>query len=297
MLDEKLSVASSSHENVLPPIPSWLPIPSSYKEAWSDISLERYQMPPGETPEYALEHHVININMGQSLQLERIIDGRLQTGQVFAGAVGICPIHLPHSFRWDKEANILVLRLQNELLTRNAWELLNIERFELVPHLATQDLLIQQIGLALEAELRSNGSSERLYVETMANALAVHLLRHCSTQGRRNIDCRAGLPAHKLKLVMDYINDYLNRELSLDELAAIAQLSPYHFSRVFKQSTGLSPHKYLIQQRVERAKQLLRQRKMNLSEIALACGFTHQSHLNRHFKRLTGVTPKNFLKS
>jgi len=77
-------------------------------------------------------------------------------------------------------------------------------------------------------------------------------------------------------------------------LAAIAQLTPYHFCHSFKQFVGISPHQYVIQQRVERAKQLLVHGKMSLSEIALACGFTHQSHLNRHFKRLTVVTPKTF---
>ena len=98
-------------------------------------------------------------------------------------------------------------------------------------------------------------------------------------------------------MVTDYISDRLDRELSLNELAAIAQLSPYHFSRAFKQSTGISPHQYVIQQRIERAKQLVLQGKMSLADIAIACGFSHQSHLNRHFKRITGVTPKNLLKS
>lgn len=101
----------------------------------------------------------------------------------------------------------------------------------------------------------------------------------------------------QLKLVVDYINDYLDRELSLDELATIAQLSPYHFCRSFKGSTGLTPHQYVIRQRVERAKLLLKDGRMGIAEVAIACGFTHQSHLNRHFKRLTGVTPKNFSKS
>ncbi len=97
--------------------------------------------------------------------------------------------------------------------------------------------------------------------------------------------------------MIDYINDNLGHELSLKELAAIAQISQYHFCRAFKQMTGLSPHQYLIQQRVERAKQLLQTGEMSIGAVAIACGFAHQSHLHRHFKRLTGVTPKTFLNS
>jgi AraC family transcriptional regulator len=106
-----------------------------------------------------------------------------------------------------------------------------------------------------------------------------------------------GLSPTQLKRVTDYINDHLAQELSLEELAAIAQLSPYHFCRSFKRSIGFTPHQYVIRQRVERAKLLLKDGKMGIVEVAIACGFTHQSHLNRHFKRLTGVTPKKFSKS
>lgn len=188
------------------------------------------------------------------------------------------------------------MNLKPQLLSQNAIELLETDHVELIPYFPIQDQLIHQIGLVLQAEMRSQ-SGGRLYAETMANALAVHLLRHCSTQRHRTVSSNGGLPQHKLKLVTDYINDYLERELGLSELSAIAQLSQYHFCRAFKQATGLSPHQYLIQQRVERAKQLLTQGEMMIAEVAIACGFTHQSHLNRHFKRLTGITPKQFLNS
>ena len=297
MLETELSVVGSSPEDGFLQIFPQTPLLSSHKAAWSGISLEHHYLPPGETPEYTVEQYILSINIGQSFQYERIIAGHLQTGLIANGAVGVCPLHLPHMLRWSEAANLLLLKLEPQLLTRHALELLGSDRVELVPYFAVADPLIQQIGLALRAELQLHGSNGRLYAESMANALAVHLLRHCSTQ-RQNIPVYpGGLPLNKLQLVTDYINDYLERELSLNELAAIAQLSPYHFSRAFKQSTGFSPHQYVIQQRVERAKQLLRQGKMSIAEIAIACGFTHQSHLNRHFKRLTGVTPRTLLKS
>lgn len=297
MLEEELPVDNSSEENSFPPVLPRLPVLSSHQCAWRGISLEQFHQPPGETPEYSVDHYIITMNIGQSFQCEQAIEGHYEKELMFHGAIGVCPINSLRWHRWDREINMLLFNLDPELLTRNALELLESDRIELLSRFVIEDPLIQQIGLALKSELQSNKSGGQLYAETMANALAVHLLRNYSTQGDRSIPCKGGLSQHKLRLVIDYINDYLERDLSLDELAAIAQLSPYHFSRAFKQSTGISPHRYVIKQRIERAKQLLLQGKMSLADVAIACGFSHQSHLNRHFKRLTGVTPKTLLKS
>lgn len=125
---------------------------------------------------------------------------------------------------------------------------------------------------------------------------AVHLLSRCR-ETLFNTTKTAGLSPHQIKAVTEYIRNNLSLDLSLSELAACAALSPYHFARLFKQSTGMAPHRYVIYQRVEYAKELLKQRELSITEVALVSGFAHQGHLSRHFKRLTGLTPKNFRES
>ncbi|MCC5643628.1 AraC family transcriptional regulator [Nostoc sp. CHAB 5824] len=270
------------------------PMLSSSKIIWSGMSLEQHCLPPGETPEYSLEQFAITINLGQSFRVERTLDRHLKTGLMFTGAVGLCPMYTSQAIRWDRDANILLLNLQHELLTRNAVELLDTDQYEMLPHLITQDPLVHQIGLGLKAQLQTNSSESRLYAESAATFLAVHLLQNYSTRKSSIQEYVAGLPQQQLKKAVDYIQDNLTQEISLDAIANYLGISRYYFCRLFKQSTGLSLHQYLIQQRVERAKQLLLQGKMSIADIAQACGFSHQSHLHRHFKRSTGVTPKKF---
>ena len=106
---------------------------------------------------------------------------------------------------------------------------------------------------------------------------------------------QGGLSARRLKAVLGYIREHLHAALTLRDLAAVAHLSPYHFARRFKESTGLSPHRYIIARRIERAKQLLRDDdELTLAQIAARVGFWDQGHFTRHFKRLVGVTPKHF---
>lgn len=105
--------------------------------------------------------------------------------------------------------------------------------------------------------------------------------------------CRnRGLTRTQLQQVFDYIQAHLDRDLSLTELAEIINNSPTYFASLFKQAMGISPHQYVIQQRVERAKTMLSKTDLAIADIALQVGFSSQSHLNQQFKRLTGVTPK-----
>lgn len=105
-----------------------------------------------------------------------------------------------------------------------------------------------------------------------------------------------GLPKYPLNKAIDYIHAHLEQEIKLLQLANSVGMSQYYFCRLFKQSMGVSPHQYVLRQRVERAKQLLRRQQFSIVDVALQCGFASQSHLNRHFKRIVGVTPLTFLK-
>jgi AraC family transcriptional regulator len=149
--------------------------------------------------------------------------------------------------------------------------------------------------LAVDAELTTGGLGGPLMIESLANILAVRLLRYIF--GLRRLATRSDgvLTRRKLTTIVDYIMANLHRSPTLEQMAALASLSPYHFARQFKVATGLPPHQFLITRRVERAQQILRGRgNLSLAEVAIGVGFSDQSQLCFHFKRIVGVTPGRF---
>jgi AraC family transcriptional regulator len=148
---------------------------------------------------------------------------------------------------------------------------------------------------AVDAELTAGGAGGRLAAESLAHVLAVHLIRHILAPRRPQRGPDGALPRGRLRAVVEYIEDNLDASPSLEQMAAVIRLSPYHFARQFKAATGLPPHQYLILRRVERAKQFLQAgRDVSLAEVAARAGFSDQSQFSHHFKRLVGVTPRQF---
>ena len=265
---------------------------SSSNMGWDGIHLGYYRLPPHSIPENFSKQHLIVIHpqIPPKMKLEQRFEGRSKTGYIQNGDIVIVPANIPHQASWNREHSYIVLSLDPEKL---APALTDLDTVELVPCFQKADPLILGIGLALKTEIESKDRGDRLYIDSLTNTLTVHLLRHYSTKKLSIQEYTDGLSKYQLRQVIECINDNLDRNFTLAELAAIANMSPNYFASLFKQSTGYAPHQYVIRCRVERAKLLLKQEQA-IADIAYSLGFSHQSHLNRHFKRLVGVTPKAF---
>jgi AraC family transcriptional regulator len=152
--------------------------------------------------------------------------------------------------------------------------------------------------LAVKDELTAGAAGGRLAAESLAHLLAVHLIRNASAPRPPVRRADGALSRGKLRAVVEYVEEHLDASLTLGQMAAAAHLSAYHFARQFKAATGAPPHQYVIARRVERAQQLLQQdRDLSVAEVAVRAGFSDQSQLSHHFKRVVGVTPRQFRRS
>lgn len=164
---------------------------------------------------------------------------------------------------------------------------------ELAASWRAADEQLELTAALLEAEARAGYPSGRLYGEHLAHALAAYLLQnYAAPRGADTGKARAA--REKVAAALRYIQVNGAQDLSIEKLAGIAHLSPYHFSRLFKQTTGLTPHQYVLHRRIEEAKRLLGETRLDLVEIAERLGFRDQSHFTERFRRVTGATPKRW---
>ncbi|MBF2004066.1 MAG: helix-turn-helix transcriptional regulator [Chlorogloeopsis fritschii C42_A2020_084] len=270
------------------------PVLSSKSKGWNGITIEYYHHPANELISPPLSQHLITLNCGSPYRLVQQLDGQVYEGQVVKGDIILTPAYHPTQWYWDREVDVLHLCFEPTFVTKVAAEAVEVDaaHVEVFNYFAVADLQIQHISHLLLTELESEKLGNRLYAESLANALAVHLIREYSSVDKIARQYSGGLSKSKLQRAIAYIQEHLDQDISLDEIAAEVNLSSYHFARLFKQSTGSAPHQYQIRCRVERAKELLQQGDMAIADIATYVGFYDQSHLNRHFKRIVGVSPK-----
>jgi AraC family transcriptional regulator len=213
------------------------------------------------------------------------------------GSILVLPAGRARRAFWRGPTESVHIHLEPRLIARVAAEAFDLDpdRVELPSQAALDEPSIRAAILAIDTELTAGAAGGRLLVEALGNVLAVHLIRHALGTAPGGSRRRGGLARHKLRAAIEYIEEHLDSEIALDDLAAVAHLSAYHFARLFRAATGLPPHQFVIARRVERAKQLLRGADdLSLAQVAARVGFWDQGHFTRHFKRLVGVTPGRF---
>ncbi|HCF28626.1 MAG TPA: AraC family transcriptional regulator [Cyanobacteria bacterium UBA11049] len=291
---QNLKLLDYTQENASKTLVPNLPTLSSFG-CWSNIHFEHHYQPAFEVAEHQHTWHIIAYGyLGGSLG-ERWLDGIRREERRERGDIAIIPAGISHCCNWNTEAEFTILAIEPSFIKQIGEDFIDGDRIQLIPRfMSEQDLLIQGIFSALRDEIESGKIGGILLIEHLKTALAIQLLRQYCTTKPKLSSYQDRLPPIKLQQVKEYINEHLHQDLKLTELAALVQVSPYHFLRLFKQSMGLTPHQYILQRRIEKARFLLQYSELSIAEVALRVGFCDQSHLTQCFKRIVGITPKQF---
>lgn len=263
------------------------------------LTIDRHISAPNELDFPGCNHHLLCLLLsdGNQQKLTRIGEQESEKPQN-KGDFWICPAQVSGVWAWDSTDESLMFVIDPLFLNQTAQEvaLLNENNVELLSTVSAYDPQIEAIAHLFLTEFDSDSIGRQLYVESLTQVFIIHLLRkYCAFQPKKLHDV-GGLSNNRLEQVLDYIHSYLDRPLHLQELAEISGISQYHFCRLFKQSMGVAPYQYVLQQRMEKAKELLQQRKYAIAEIALLVGFADQSRFTKHFRKYVGVTPRMFLR-
>jgi AraC family transcriptional regulator len=277
------------------------PFAASDQLRWVGLEALRYRdQPPNEAFQPPLTHHSLVLFLRTPREFELQCDGVNRVVPPRAGSILVVPAGSPARWRWSSHSDSLHVFLEPGLVARVA-----AEAFEFDPARVTVPPLdglylpeLRAAMLAVNDELTADAAGGRLVAESLANLLAVHLIRTASAPRPPARRTDGALPQGKLRAVVEYIEEHLDAGLTLEQMAAAAHLSAYHFARQFKAATGVPPHQYVLARRVDRAQQLLQpDGDLSLAEIAARAGFSDQSQFSHHFKRVVGVTPRQFRRS
>lgn len=276
---------------------------SSADAGWEGLEAEAFREPAQlegwMTPERS-DIALILLTGGAMRVEQRHTQGPWKAFSLHQGDLVLSSVGVPHELCKKslsrQPTQTLHLYLSKNLFARTAEEVAGHDptRLSLVERFGFQDPLLAQIGFALWRELEQRAPAGKVYAQTAAQMLAIHLLRHYTTKGAAIKEPKGRLTDQQMRHAVDFVQAHLDQDLSLETLAEQTGFSPYHFARLFRQTTGTSPHQFVLRQRVERAQLLLKEREVSLAQVATACGFADQSHLTQVFKRHVGLTPRAY---
>jgi AraC family transcriptional regulator len=244
------------------------------------------------------DRHVLCLHLGDPVPVSYRVGNHERQGLRINGQ--FCVVPARSSTRWtvSKPARSLLLRLTPSLLLDTAEAMgLGSGGAELAPSIHIRDPQVERIGWMMQAEDHDGYPGGRLFADSLASALAARLF---ALQSRKDVTTSKpgrALPAWRLRRVLEYIEAHLDEDLTLAELARVADFSLSHFKPLFRQAMGMPVHRFVLERRVERARLRLLEGGRSLTEIALEAGFSHPSHMARCMRRVLGLSPSQVASS
>ena len=272
------------------------PLPSPVVLTAAHLTARLQTDPAGVVNAPARQNPGIVIHVGRSVHIACTRDGRCHRGLSVHGDVDIVPSGVASRWELKDDDTALILGVSAKFLRTIAEESGQDPRhIDIVNRFQIRDLQLEHMGWAVKAEMESGFPNGNLFLDGLATAIAIHLLKRHSSQSPIQVESSVRLAGYRLKRVLGYIEDHIGDELSVADLAAVAGLSISHFGATFRASVGQSVHQYVTRRRVDRAQTLLRQDGHLVGDVALATGFAHGSHLAYHMRRLLGVSPRDLV--
>ena len=267
----------------------------SSAQRWNGVCVELYRVRDIDIVRHDA-NHVVTVFLRGSCNLYQHRSGRSWHKTMHAGDIIVAPAGAPRILRHKEQTEAVKVLLAPAFVDAIAKSMApeRASQIELMDNFGTRDPHIEELVRRLFAELREDDPGNRLCAESLATELAVHLIRNYSSASRTAASSFSMFPRYKLQRVTDYIQDNLREELTLERISQTLSMSPYHFAHAFKQAVGLAPHRYVVKCRIDRAKSLLRDTDLSVTEIAHQVGFANQSHFSVAFHKLTGQTPRRY---
>ena len=277
-------------------LPTWVPgeiIGASDGLGWNNVTLRAYRylgqdvfIPPMR------DHMIVSYKQGDT-PMERRFDGTWTQTKCAPGSISLLTQAQRSSWNWSQNINVCHIYLSDKLLTRIASEATDNEvtGVRLKDILNVEDPIITNSVEAIRQEASQGAMGGPLYAEAIATQLAIHLLRHYASIKINEINDGSKLSRHQERKITEFVDANLDQNIDMHKLATVAGLGQWSFSRRFRATFGIPPHRYLIEKRVERARKMIEDSATPLKQIASACGFSDQAHMTRVFQSRLNVTP------
>jgi len=262
---------------------------------WRSIYAAIFEESPFDTTEPAIGSPSLIYHLSRPTEVvRRIEDAPRERALIQPRRLCLTPGNARAQWQHSGRPAILQVYLRQSLYEATVSEMYGCDgtSAELVPRFAIVDPLLEQLAIALATALRDRTIEDGLYVDTIAQMLAVHLAQEHSTRSKRvRVPAPPTVLGRRMHRLIEFIEENLECSLSLAALAAVVDLRPLYFARAFKTAIGRSPHQYVLDRRIERAQELLRTTEMAVTDIAAAVGFSSQSHLSYWMRRSIGISP------